>query len=609
MRSLSVYVLMIAATATAPVAEASIPSFGFSHSSIESAIDNEVRRLVRNEKLPGITVAVVKNGRLVHNKGYGYADIDKKHRMLPQTRARIGSNSKPITGAALYQLLRSKGLKTKIRLFGKAPSVFGSTYNTDWTKGASRHAPIVGIAIAPNDRVHAWYSNGTMSIGTTSDLDRRAKPKKYTLPPGKTPWDIVDIAISKNGTVHVWYDDGLRSAGSATDLDATRKLSKSATKWASGRNAFDVAGIAINKRNDRVFAWYDDGTLSSGRTWDLSRAGGKYSALRIGRDASYRLRGIGLAKKGAVYAWFTNGKATSGTLSKLDHKRAPYAYKIPGGPLFGGAAQAAWYNTMTLEDVLQHQAGFVRDRDISGAALHWHRSSAQITRAQHNRHILQTRALKYKPKTQGLYSNVGFGLLDPAIQKYAKMPYETYVAEKLLKPFNLKGRIVPDHKVSKFDVNIATPYYHSDDKLKSIPSRIHVAALASGGWLATARDMLKLSTELRKRHTWSVIDVMGWGPAKSSSWGRAPNGQAAMWKNGSQNGGASFMIMFPSGFRTEGKDLSRVQIALVTNTHTTKSGRKASSALSDLAKAISKKVAGRTIPVSVNHWNTPVAVP
>ncbi len=62
---------------------------------------------VRMEKLhiPGAVVAVVKEGRIVFTKGYGYADIEKKRPVVPdKTLFRIGSITKVFTATAVMQI-------------------------------------------------------------------------------------------------------------------------------------------------------------------------------------------------------------------------------------------------------------------------------------------------------------------------------------------------------------------------------------------------------------------------------------------------------------------------------------------------------------------------
>lgn len=68
--------------------------------SFDKALIKEMKRT----NVPGATMAVVKDGRLVHACGYGYSNLGKNKHMKPDTLLRIASIAKPITVAALQKL-------------------------------------------------------------------------------------------------------------------------------------------------------------------------------------------------------------------------------------------------------------------------------------------------------------------------------------------------------------------------------------------------------------------------------------------------------------------------------------------------------------------------
>lgn len=55
--------------------------------------------------VPGISVAIAVDGRLVYSKGFGYADLENKVPFTAQTVSRIGSVSKTFTALAAMQLV------------------------------------------------------------------------------------------------------------------------------------------------------------------------------------------------------------------------------------------------------------------------------------------------------------------------------------------------------------------------------------------------------------------------------------------------------------------------------------------------------------------------
>jgi serine beta-lactamase-like protein LACTB, mitochondrial len=58
--------------------------------------------------VPGLSVAVAEDGKLIWSEGFGFADLEAKKPVTPKTLFRIGSISKPITSAGLM-LLVEKG--------------------------------------------------------------------------------------------------------------------------------------------------------------------------------------------------------------------------------------------------------------------------------------------------------------------------------------------------------------------------------------------------------------------------------------------------------------------------------------------------------------------
>jgi serine beta-lactamase-like protein LACTB, mitochondrial len=55
--------------------------------------------------IPGLSVAVAVDGKIVYSEGFGYADLEERVPVWPTTKFRIGSVSKPLTSAALVLLV------------------------------------------------------------------------------------------------------------------------------------------------------------------------------------------------------------------------------------------------------------------------------------------------------------------------------------------------------------------------------------------------------------------------------------------------------------------------------------------------------------------------
>jgi CubicO group peptidase (beta-lactamase class C family) len=83
---------------------AEIPISGAAVPGMES-FDRSVADLMRKYAIPGGAVAVLRDGKLIYARGFGYADVESKTVVQPDALFRIASVSKPITGAAVMKLV------------------------------------------------------------------------------------------------------------------------------------------------------------------------------------------------------------------------------------------------------------------------------------------------------------------------------------------------------------------------------------------------------------------------------------------------------------------------------------------------------------------------
>jgi D-alanyl-D-alanine carboxypeptidase len=69
------------------------------------AIDAAVTTLMQKRGTPGLSLAVVKDGKIVYEKGYGLADVENDVPATPETVYEIGSMTKQFTAALTLQLV------------------------------------------------------------------------------------------------------------------------------------------------------------------------------------------------------------------------------------------------------------------------------------------------------------------------------------------------------------------------------------------------------------------------------------------------------------------------------------------------------------------------
>jgi CubicO group peptidase (beta-lactamase class C family) len=79
---------------------------------LEAFLDDFFTKEMAKEHVPGAAVALVKDGKILFSKGYGYADLEKKIPVVPdKTLFRVGSISKLFTTTAVLQLVEQGKLK------------------------------------------------------------------------------------------------------------------------------------------------------------------------------------------------------------------------------------------------------------------------------------------------------------------------------------------------------------------------------------------------------------------------------------------------------------------------------------------------------------------
>ena len=88
-----------------------------SKAGVGDAFDREMLAFMNARQVPGGSLAVVKDGRLVYAKGYGWANREKKIPVTPASLFRIASISKPITAVAVLKLVEDKKLDLEARAF------------------------------------------------------------------------------------------------------------------------------------------------------------------------------------------------------------------------------------------------------------------------------------------------------------------------------------------------------------------------------------------------------------------------------------------------------------------------------------------------------------
>lgn len=94
----------------------------------DELIDSTVTNFQNKWKIPGLSVAIAKDGKLIYAKGFGYADTLKKEPVTTNSLFRIASCSKTITALGIMKLVEDKKVGLDDMVFGGTGILNDSIY-------------------------------------------------------------------------------------------------------------------------------------------------------------------------------------------------------------------------------------------------------------------------------------------------------------------------------------------------------------------------------------------------------------------------------------------------------------------------------------------------
>jgi N-acyl-D-amino-acid deacylase len=104
--------------------------------------DQVILDFMRKLSIPGGAVAVMRDGKLIYARGFGYADVENKTVVQPDALFRIASVSKTITAAAIMKLVEEGKLALDDRvapLIAHLSPAPGATVDPRWEQITIRH--------------------------------------------------------------------------------------------------------------------------------------------------------------------------------------------------------------------------------------------------------------------------------------------------------------------------------------------------------------------------------------------------------------------------------------------------------------------------------------
>ncbi|MCR9085014.1 MAG: beta-lactamase family protein, partial [Cyclobacteriaceae bacterium] len=121
-----------------------------------AAVDSQIESFISQYNVPGASLAISKNGKLVYQKAYGVADQAQNKVMELNTQMRVASVSKTFTGMAIMLLVQDGEISLEDKVFGEG-GILGTTYGT---KAYSDRVKQVTVKNLLQMTTGGWVVNG-----------------------------------------------------------------------------------------------------------------------------------------------------------------------------------------------------------------------------------------------------------------------------------------------------------------------------------------------------------------------------------------------------------------------------------------------------------------
>ncbi len=126
-----------------------------------------IKNFMTTYTIPGLTIALTKDGKIVYMRGFGYEDIAKTIPVQPNNLFRIASCSKQITSIAIMKLMQDGMLTMSSKVFGPG--------------GILENAPVISTATITDTRIYDITVEQLLEHTEGWDRDVNCNPKP-TLP-------------------------------------------------------------------------------------------------------------------------------------------------------------------------------------------------------------------------------------------------------------------------------------------------------------------------------------------------------------------------------------------------------------------------------------------
>lgn len=157
-------------------------------------VDEYIQRMLRESKIPGLSLAVMENGKVLYAKAYGYANLENAVAATPEHRFEIGSVTKSFAAVGIMLLVQDG----KIELDQKISTYLGPV-PAAWEPITVRQLLTHTSGIAENLDGSDKIVQGTKLV-SEADVVEFTKQMPLKLAPG-TAWSYSNIAYDVVGAL------------------------------------------------------------------------------------------------------------------------------------------------------------------------------------------------------------------------------------------------------------------------------------------------------------------------------------------------------------------------------------------------------------------------
>jgi D-alanyl-D-alanine carboxypeptidase len=253
-----------------------------------TAIDQNVAAFMSKYNIPGLSLAITKDDKLVYVKSYGKADVEGNQNANTQNLYRISALSKQITSAAIMKLMDQGKVHMTDRVFGPG-AILGNDYGTKpytpWlsaiTVGELLHHTSGGWAYNNND---PFGYNPSMSI---QQLISWALDNQPTVNPPGTVFNYSHFGYAILGRV-IEKITGMSYAQAVQSL----------VLQPSGISDMQIAGNGLAQRAPNEVKYYDQSGNNRAYTFNINRMDATNGWLASATDlAKFLVHVDGLSSK------------------------------------------------------------------------------------------------------------------------------------------------------------------------------------------------------------------------------------------------------------------------------------------------------------------------